>query len=101
MPSLTTLRDSGHIKKQVDDRTREITSLQETSGRDNSSKIKFKHGGPVVVIRKNKVAWPHEVLMLGGVNGHVLTMINYPSLNGCRGSVETYSMTVTHLGVSK
>ena len=72
VPSLSTLRDSVKIQKKVDARLRELEAFQENAGMDKSKKIKSKRGGPVEVIVKNKVAWPHEAI-LGGVTRARLT----------------------------
>ena len=69
VPSLSTLRDSVKIQKKVDARLREIEALQETN---TCQKIKSKRGGPVEVLVKNKVAWPHEAI-LGGATRARLT----------------------------
>ena len=56
VPSLSKLCDSVRIQKQVDDRLRELESLQDTQGKGNNDKIKSKRGGPVEVLVKHKIA---------------------------------------------
>ena len=62
VPSLSKLRDSVRIQKRVDDRLRELESLQNTQGKGNNDKIKSKRGGPEVLV-KHKIAWPHEAIL--------------------------------------
>ena len=65
--NLSTLKSSIKIQWQVDSRLRELELLQNHSGKDYIGRIKSKRGGPVEVVVKHKVAWPHEAI-LGSIN---------------------------------
>ena len=77
LPSLSSLRTSVAIQKQVDARLRELECLHDDTGTNCSGKLKSKRGGPVDVLVKHKVSWPHEAI-LGGVNR---TRITYDQLS--------------------
>ena len=72
LPKLSALRSSVTLQKQVDARLRDLESSQDEAGMPKSRKIKSKRGGPVDVLVKHKIAWPHETI-LGGVNRSRLT----------------------------
>ena len=65
LPTLSTLRTSRQIQRQVDARIAEIESHSKVQG-DESTKLKSKRGGGVDVLVSKKVAWPHDHV-LGGV----------------------------------
>ena len=68
--SLSSLRSSVAIQKQVDARLIELEYLAEDSGMSSCTKFKSKRrggGGPVDVLIKRKVSWSHEAIW-GGVN---------------------------------
>ena len=72
VPTLPELRRSEKIQKAVDARLRELELLQGKTGNESTAKIKSKRGGPVEILVKHKVAWPHEAI-LGGANRTRLT----------------------------
>ena len=65
LPSLSSMRQSAKIQRQIDSRIRELELQSETTG--IGGKIKSKRGGNIDVIVKHRVAWPHEAI-LGGAN---------------------------------
>ena len=72
LPKLSALRSSVSLQRQVDARLRDLESSQDEAGMPKSKKIKSQRGGPVDVLVKHKIAWPHEAI-LGGVNRSRLT----------------------------
>ena len=75
VPSLSVLKTSSDIQKQVDKRLRQ---LQEASA-SNSGKndLKSKRGGNVDCVVKNKVAWPQDTIL----GGHNRQRVTYDQLN--------------------
>ena len=76
VPSLSALKSSSSIQHQIDERLRELEVLPEDTGVGFKGKLKSKRGGPVDVLVKHKIAWPHEAI-LGGVNR---TRVTYDQL---------------------
>ena len=72
LPSLSTLRSSRCVQRQVDHTMADLESKQCSEGNNNVSKIKSKRGGPVEVVVQKKVAWPHEPI-LGGPSRQRIT----------------------------
>ena len=70
LPSLSVLKSSRDIQRQVDARIAEIESHSKIEGNDN--KLKSKRGGGVDVLVSKKVAWPHDNV-LGGVTRQRVT----------------------------
>ena len=77
IPSIDTLRKSKKLQKQVDCRLRKLEKAGQKTGNETEKFKSKRGGGPVEVIVKNKVAWPHEAI-LGGVNR---TRVTYDQLN--------------------
>ena len=75
LPSLSSMRQSAKIQRQIDSRLRELELQSETTG--IGGKIKSKRGGNIDVIVKHRVAWPHEAI-LGGANR---TRVTYDQLS--------------------
>ena len=63
---------SARTQRNQGSRLREFEASQDESGIDRTAKVKSKRGGPVEVMVKYKVAWPHEPI-LGGVNRSRMT----------------------------
>ena len=63
---------SARRQRNQGSRLRELEASQDESGIDRTAKVKSKRGGPVEVMVKHKVAWPHEPI-LGGVNRSHMT----------------------------
>ena len=59
IPSLSCIRKSTAIQRQIDSRIRELELQTEATG--TGAKIKSKRGGNIDVLVKNRVAWPHEL----------------------------------------
>ena len=70
LPSLSVLKSSRDIQRQVDARIAEIESHSKPEGNDH--KLKSKRGGGVDVLVSKKVAWPHDNV-LGGATRQRLT----------------------------
>ena len=69
LPSLSVLKSSRDIQRQVDARIAEIESHSKLEG--NDSKLKSKRGGGVDVSVSKKVAWPHDNVLGGATRQRV------------------------------
>ena len=70
-PTIEVLK-SKCLQQKVDSRIREL-DLSSHSPSNSRSKLKSQRGGPVEVVVKQKVHWPHEAI-LGGVKGSCTTI---------------------------
>ena len=79
LPSLSSIRKSAVVQKQVDSWIRQLEKTNQSPGTDTGGKIKSKGGGggPTEVIVKNRMAWPQDAI-LGGVNR---TRVTYDQLS--------------------
>ena len=64
IPSLSELRASNKVQNQIDKKIAQLGKVHR-EGNDQGEKIKSQHGGPVDVVVRDKVPWPHEHI-LGG-----------------------------------
>ena len=74
IPSLSELRVSKKIQKQVDQKIAQLGKSQ-IQGNEQSDKIKSQRGGPVDVVVRHRVSWPHEHI-LGGPTRQRVTYDN-------------------------
>ena len=74
IPSLSELRVSKKIQKQIDQKIAQLGKCQK-EGNEQSEKIKSQRGGPVDVVVRHKVPWPHEHI-LGGPTRQRVTYDN-------------------------
>ena len=75
VPSLTVLKTSSDIQKQVDKRLHQLQEASaSTSGKND---FKSKRGGNIDCVVKNKVAWPQDTIL----GGHNHQRVTYDQLN--------------------
>ena len=67
---MTHVGSSRRIQKQIDQTIAKLEKEQ-TQGNEDGDKIKSKGGGPVEVLVKQKVAWPHEHILRGQKRQHL------------------------------
>ena len=67
--TVSELRASKRIQKKVDEKLAELEEIPKVKGNEV---VKSKRGGAVEVVVKNKISWPHEMI-LGGPNRQRLT----------------------------
>ena len=72
--SLSELRVSSKVQKQIDQKIAQLGKVQR-EGNDQGEKIKSQRGGPVDVVVRHKVPWPHEHI-LGGPTRQRVTYDN-------------------------
>ena len=75
VPSLTVLKISSDIQKQVDKRLRQLQEASASSSDKND--FKSKRGGNIDCVVKNKVAWPQDTIL----GGHNRQRVTYDQLN--------------------
>ena len=75
VPSLTFLKTSADIQKQVDKRLCQLQEARASSSGKNN--FKSKRGGNIDVIVKHKVAWQHDTIL----EGHNCQRVTYDQLN--------------------
>ena len=74
IPSLSELRVSNKVQKQIDKKIAQLGKVHR-EGNDQGEKIKSQRGGPVDVVVRHKVPWPHEHI-LGGPTRQRVTYDN-------------------------
>ena len=57
-----------NIQVQVDQWLRELADISQTG---TSSKLKSQRGGPVEVLVRNRVKWPHEFVLAGSIKERI------------------------------
>ena len=62
LTDLQAIRQDAQLQARVDSRLKELADLANTG---MTSKLKSQRGGPVEVIVKNRVKWPHEFVLTG------------------------------------
>ena len=62
LPSISTLKQSKQIQKQVDDRVKQLQAMNE------QGKFKSQRGGNETVYVKKEVPWPHNYVLGGPKN---------------------------------